>query len=77
MRASPDTFSKKPTNLSPQPWRKDLGKIKEELGDLLLEVGLYCQIAKERGDFLPTRRAPRDNGETREATSLTFLETRR
>lgn len=32
---------------------KDLGKIKEELGDLLLEVGLYCQIAKERGDFLP------------------------
>jgi len=33
---------------------KDVGKLKEELGDLLLEVGLYCQIAKERGDFLPS-----------------------
>lgn len=33
---------------------KDVAKLKEELGDLLLEVGLYCQIAKERGDFLPT-----------------------
>ncbi|HHW17398.1 MAG TPA: nucleoside triphosphate pyrophosphohydrolase [Firmicutes bacterium] len=30
---------------------KDVDKLKEELGDLLLEVGLYCQIAKERGDF--------------------------
>ncbi|HHX29016.1 MAG: nucleoside triphosphate pyrophosphohydrolase [Bacillota bacterium] len=32
---------------------KDVDKLKEELGDLLLEIGLYCQIAKERGDFLP------------------------
>lgn len=31
----------------------DADKLKEELGDLLLEIGLYCQIAKERGDFLP------------------------
>lgn len=32
---------------------KDPNKLKEELGDLLLEIGLYCQIAKERGDFEP------------------------
>ncbi|HHY76056.1 MAG TPA: nucleoside triphosphate pyrophosphohydrolase [Firmicutes bacterium] len=32
---------------------KDVAKLKEELGDLMLEVGLYCQIAKERGDFSP------------------------
>lgn len=32
---------------------KDVNKLKEELGDLLLEIGLYCQIAMERGDFLP------------------------
>lgn len=30
---------------------KDVNKLKEELGDLLLEVGLYSQIAKERKDF--------------------------
>lgn len=29
-------------------------KLKEELGDLLLEVGLYCQIASEKGDFSPS-----------------------
>jgi MazG family protein len=33
--------------------QKDADKLKEELGDLLLEIGLYCQIAKERGDFMP------------------------
>lgn len=32
---------------------KDANKLKEELGDLLLEVALYCQIALERGDFGP------------------------
>lgn len=32
---------------------KDANKLKEELGDLLLEIGLYCQIAKEKGDFQP------------------------
>jgi tetrapyrrole methylase family protein/MazG family protein len=32
---------------------KDANKLREELGDLLLEIGLYCQIAKERGDFEP------------------------
>jgi len=32
---------------------KDANKLQEELGDLLLEIGLYCQIASERGDFLP------------------------
>jgi tetrapyrrole methylase family protein/MazG family protein len=32
---------------------KDADKLKEELGDLLLEIGLYCQIATERGDFQP------------------------
>lgn len=30
---------------------KDSNKLKEELGDLLLEVGLYCQIASERQEF--------------------------
>lgn len=30
---------------------EDADKLKEELGDLLLEIGLYCQIASERGDF--------------------------
>ena len=30
---------------------KDADKLREELGDLLLEIGLYCQIASERGDF--------------------------
>ncbi len=30
---------------------KDVNKIKEELGDLLLEIGLYCVIAQEKGDF--------------------------
>jgi tetrapyrrole methylase family protein/MazG family protein len=29
----------------------DADKLKEELGDLLLEIGLYCQIASEKGDF--------------------------
>ncbi len=32
---------------------KDANKLQEELGDLLLEIGLYCQIARERGDFQP------------------------
>ncbi len=32
---------------------KDANKLQEELGDLLLEIGLYCQIASERGDFQP------------------------
>ena len=32
---------------------KDANKLREELGDLLLEIGLYCQIARERGDFQP------------------------
>ena len=32
---------------------KDANKLREELGDLLLEIGLYCQIARERGDFEP------------------------
>lgn len=32
---------------------KDADKLQEELGDLLLEIGLYCQIASERGDFQP------------------------
>jgi tetrapyrrole methylase family protein/MazG family protein len=32
---------------------KDSNKLQEELGDLLLEIGLYCQIAKEREDFQP------------------------
>ena len=36
---------------------KDANKLREELGDLLLEIGLYCQIAKERGDL------PGDAGE--------------
>jgi len=30
---------------------EDPAKLAEELGDLLLEVGLYSQIASERGDF--------------------------
>lgn len=30
---------------------KDADKLQEELGDLLLEIGLYCQIGSERGDF--------------------------
>jgi MazG family protein len=33
---------------------KDANKLKEELGDLLLEIGLYCQIAREAGDFEPS-----------------------
>jgi len=33
---------------------KDADKLQEELGDLLLEIGLYCQIASERGDFQPS-----------------------
>lgn len=33
---------------------EDADKLQEELGDLLLEIGLYCQIAKERGDFQPS-----------------------
>ncbi len=33
---------------------KDADKLREELGDLLLEIGLYCQIASERGDFGPS-----------------------
>ncbi len=33
---------------------KDVNKIKEELGDLLLEVALYCVMAQERGDFEPS-----------------------
>lgn len=32
---------------------KDANRLREELGDLLLEIGLYCQIASERGDFQP------------------------
>lgn len=32
---------------------KDADKLKEELGDLLLEIGLYMEIARERGDFQP------------------------
>lgn len=32
---------------------KDANKLQEELGDLLLEIGLYAQIARERGDFQP------------------------
>ncbi len=32
---------------------KDVDKLKEELGDLLLEIGLYCQVAREMGDFGP------------------------
>lgn len=32
---------------------EDVDKLKEELGDLLLEIGLYSQIAVERGDFRP------------------------
>ncbi len=31
----------------------DANKLREELGDLLLEIALYCQIAAERGDFSP------------------------
>lgn len=30
---------------------KDANKLKEELGDLLLEIGLYASIAKEQGEF--------------------------
>ncbi|HHY16822.1 MAG TPA: nucleoside triphosphate pyrophosphohydrolase [Firmicutes bacterium] len=30
---------------------KDVNKLKEELGDLLLEIGLYATIAGELGDF--------------------------
>ncbi len=30
---------------------KDVNKLKEELGDLLLEIGLYATIAGEQGDF--------------------------
>ncbi len=33
---------------------EDANKLKEELGDLLLEIGLYCQIAREMGDFEPS-----------------------
>ena len=30
---------------------KDVNKLKEELGDLLLEIGVYATIAGEQGDF--------------------------
>ncbi len=34
--------------------KEDPGDLQEELGDLMLEVGLYAVIGEEKGDFTLT-----------------------